>query len=302
MNSSKLALGTAEQASAKIADLEVRLRAESDRAKATESDNAKLTAAIEKAEAAKVSARKAAPATLTQQAVRARYERARELVKNGDPAEALRELLWCFDEGMVGNASYAGVRSSYVLSAIMELGRQYPAALAALHERRDRAQQRIQSGGGDNGEIPDLVALNRVLGEDQLTLAVFDQLPPGDRKRQMMAIYAGETLLENRRYGDVLLGRSYASMSSQFEMTTQERPLPANVSDPERLRSAQRGYAITANANNIEVLAGVGDLAHARALADRLLAYDNTESTRALIQQRAERAGHPELLAPASKP
>ncbi len=52
----------------------------------------------------------------------------------------------------------------------------------------------------------------------------------------------------------------------------------------------------------IEALAGAGDLANARKLAERVLAYDATEATRALIQQRIERAGQPELLAPTRNP
>jgi hypothetical protein len=292
-----------EQASAAIARLDARLRAESERAKATEGDNATLAAALEKARVAKVAASTAAPVRLTQEAVRARYDRARELAKGGDPAEALKELLWCFDEGMAGNSSYTGVRLSAVLSAIKELGQRYPAALAALRERRDRAQQRILAGEGDGGEIPDLTALNRVLGDNQLTLAVFDQLPVGDRRRRSMAIFASETLIENRRYNDVLAARSYATMSSSFEMETQDRAQPANAANSEQLRNARRSYAVTSTVKSIEVLAGAGDLEHARALATRLLNYDGSDETKAALQTRLVRAGHPDLLdQPATSP
>lgn len=283
-----------EQAATKVAALESRVRLASDRASAAEVDNATLISAIAQAQTAKAPAQARPKPTVAE--VQGRYNRARELARTGDPAEALRELLWCFDEGMVGISSFNGVRLSFVLSTIQELGAQNPAALAALRERRDRAQQRILSATADGAEIPDLVSLNRVLAEDQRTLAIFDQLPADDRRRQTMAIYATELLLEHRRYQDVLAARSYATMSSQFEVTTQERALPANLPDPARTRALLRESAIKATLNNIEVLAGAGDVAHARTLAERLLAYDTSENTRTRLQQHAARAGRPDLF------
>jgi len=290
-----------EMTGAKISALENELQAQSERARAVEDDNATLRLAIEKAELAKTAATTATSAAITRQIVEERYNRGRELARNGDPAEALRELLWCFDTGMPQISSYSGVRSSFLLSLIMELGRKHPAALTALRERRDVAQQRLLAGVGDSREVPDFTALNRVLGETQLTLTMFDHLPPGDRRRQSLANYASEVLLEHRRYKDVLAGRSYAIMRSSFELATQDRPVPANVTNPETIRSANRKFAITAAAKNVEVLAGAGELEHARALADRLLAYDNSESTKALLIQHVTRAGHAGLLAPSTK-
>jgi hypothetical protein len=73
------------------------------------------------------------------------------------------------------------------------------------------------------------------------------------------------------------------------------------VRDPEDMRRKNRQYAVTSTAKNIEVLAGAGDLANARKLAERLLAYDSTDQTKAVLQQALARAGQPELLA-APKP
>jgi hypothetical protein len=286
-----------EEAAAKIAELEAQLRAASARAKATEGDNAILAAAIEKAQAANRAAGPAAPAPVTDEVVRSRFARAQELARNGDPQEALRELLWCFDEGMLGRAGFNGVRSSYVLRSIRELGQRNPAALAALRERRDRARQHILSGGGNGVEIPDFVALNRVLEEPAFTLTILDQLPAGDRRRQTLAIYATELLIENRRYQDALAARPYATMSSQLERAADLPAIAAGAANPAQALASFRESTIRATLNNIEVLAGVGDIAHARTLAERLLAYDNTENTRTRLQQHAVRAGQPDLFA-----
>jgi hypothetical protein len=50
------------------------------------------------------------------------------------------------------------------------------------------------------------------------------------------------------------------------------------------------------------VLAGAGDLAHAKTLAQRLLAYDGSDQTKAVLQNSLTRAGHPELLTEPAKP
>jgi hypothetical protein len=53
---------------------------------------------------------------------------------------------------------------------------------------------------------------------------------------------------------------------------------------------------VKTNAENIEILAGAGQLDNARTLADRLLAFDNSEDARRAIQQHLNRAGQPGLL------
>jgi hypothetical protein len=258
------------------------------------SDPARPIAAPEKMKAA------AAPAgTSITDDVQARYNRAREMASRGDPTEALQELLWCFDEGMVGKVGYTAVRTSFVLGAIVDLGKKYPPALTALRQRRDEARKQILAGHVDGTEIPDFAALNRELGEPKSTCFLFDQLPQGDRRRKTLALYGSAALLENRRYAEIMEAKTYAMMSSNFEFTTQERFIPASTPNAERLRAVNRKGGITSTAQNIEILAGAGDLVHARELAQRLLAYDDTAETRAAIQQHAERAGHPDLLKPA---
>ena len=56
-------------------------------------------------------------------------------------------------------------------------------------------------------------------------------------------------------------------------------------------RSSIRRAAMT-----IEALAGTGDLEDARTLIGDVLTHDKSEATRAMLKERLERAGHPELL------
>jgi RNA polymerase sigma factor (sigma-70 family) len=233
---------------------------------------------------------------ITHDLVQSRYKEAQELARNGDSAGALKEFLWCFDEGMPRVMGYGGVRDSFLLDEIAKLGENYPPALAALRERRDAALQRMLSSENDSDAAQDFASINRELHEGQNTLAAFDQLPADDRRRRTLASVAYEQLISAQRYSDAILGRSYATTLSLLELTATERPLPANITNPEAVRKTQRDYLINNTATSVEALAGAGDLVHARELAGKLLSYDNSAGTIAILQQHLTRAGQAGLL------
>jgi hypothetical protein len=103
-----------------------------------------------------------------------------------------------------------------------------------------------------------------------------------------IAIFAYEELRDARRYDDVLLGRGYAMMSSLLESHL-------------HIEGMERSHVVTLTAKDIEVLAGTGDLRHARELAERLLAFAHTPETREVLQTSLARAGQPGLLAAPAK-
>jgi RNA polymerase sigma factor (sigma-70 family) len=286
---------------AKLRDTESRLVAETRRAQAADEDNATLLTIVDGLRTNHEARTAAAAAPITQDLVEARYKRAQELARSGDAAAALKEFLWCFDEGMPRFPFYGGVRTSFVLSEIAKLGENNPDALAALRERRDAAEKRLLASKEDFDASTDFAAINSSLKEDARTLQLFDQLAPDDTRRRSLGLTIYELLAESGRYQDALQVRPYGSMSSIFEVSIQERPLPANATNPERLRQVQRNYAVASAAKNIEVLAGAGDLAHAKSFVERLLAYDGSEETKAVLQKSLTRTGHPELLAEPAK-
>ena len=298
-----------QAAQAKMRELEQRVQAADRRAQNAEqraadveSDNAKLLAAIDRQSAARTAASPVVAASaaeaepLTHDAVEARYRRAQQLARTGEPAEALRELLWCFDVGMPPITGFGGVRMSFLLSDIAKLGEKYPPALAALRERRDKAEKRLLISASDYEATSTFSSINNYLKEHARTLAVFDQLPADDRRRAALASTAFEELRERQRYADALTGRSFVQMTQQLERTLEPRPLPPGIANPERIRKTQRDFAIATAAKHVEVLAGARQIEQARALADKVLAADGSAETRALLQKHAERAGQPGLL------
>jgi hypothetical protein len=267
---------------ARIAGLEAQVPAEAKRAQAAEADNVLLQRAVQEAQTSQTATVVAAAAPISVDAVNARFRRAKELARNGDPAVALKEFLWCFDVGMRGVGAFGGIRGASLLDEIVKLGQP---GLAALQERRAQAQQMLLAGSNGSEAASDFSYLSRKLNDPGLILSVFDQMPSGEA-RVALSIYGSAQLVEAQRYRDVMIGKSYGSMSSAFELSTQD---PANPN---------RDFTIQSTATNIEVLAGVGDLAHAQTLLNRLLTYDSSEKTKGLIQHHLERAGHPELLVP----
>ncbi|MDO8545311.1 MAG: sigma-70 family RNA polymerase sigma factor [Opitutaceae bacterium] len=274
---------------AEIASLHQRLSAAEQRAKAAEEDNGKLLAAIRSQSSARTAtgdaARAAVAEPLTRDQVDARWRRAQELAKSGDPAEALRELLWCFDEGMVRITSYSGVRRSFLLSVIAKLGETHPAALAALRERRDAAERQMLGSEGDYDAVANFGAINRVLKEANNTLAALDKFTPGDRRRRSLASSAIEELVDQRRYQEAMEARTFDQMVRFFAS------LRDTANSDERRKSA-----VNYVAKYVEILAGAGQTAQAGEFARQVLAVDASDETHALLQRHAARAGHPRLL------
>ena len=163
----------------------------------------------------------------------------------------------------------------------------------------EKARQRILGSPDDLEPLKDLSAMARALKDEPTMVALYDAIPEGDARRPKVAIYAAEGLIAEKRYREVLTGRTYGSMSSSFEMNSRFNTMPGATAE---IAERMKGYAVTAAAKNIEVLAGAGDLAHARELAGRLLALDNSEATRALLQTHLERAGQAGLVAKPGMP
>ena len=295
-----LASATREQAGlgAQLDELEARVRAESERVQRAETENARLLAAADRVKEAVPE--EAEP--ITSGMVTARMKRVTALIlENGDPVEALREFLWCYDVGLPRISGMAGVRS-VAPQLLAKLGERYPPALAALRERRDQAKERSSKNEKAHEAVMELGWINHALKDDAANLALYDQLPPGDRRRSSLALASYDYLVENRHYSAAAVGQSYATVSSSFELMSHERPVPAGTPNPQEVKMKAREDFVGRTARSIEVLAGSGDLANARTLAQRLLAYDGSEATRALVQKHAARAGQPGLLGSLKNP
>jgi len=225
--------------------------------------------------------------------VEARYRLGKELDRHGQDAEALAEYLWCFDQGMKQVPSYMGVRVSFLLMDIGNLGKHYPPALDALKTRRDAARTILSTSPADASAQSDFAGLNHYLGDDALTLAYFDQLPPNAPGRSnMIGYFAFDFLLEKQRYADAIQAISYARFNQIHHPATSDSALPPAA------MAALKDDTIRSGAKELEALAGAGHLDEAKTLLATLLNLDKSPATQAILRQHLQRAGHPELLAP----
>ena len=241
-------------------------------------------------------ARRSRGARITRKEVDARYDRAKELARAGSHAEALADFLWCYDEGMVAIVSFTGVRKSFLLSEVACLGRAYPPALQALRSRRDAAEQAIASDPFDAKGLSEYASLNHYLKDDEKTLALFDRIPAGDRRRARFGLSVYTLLAKTGRYAEALEAHPFDRMIELFEGVAQTLPPPDfPEEDKAELEACIRGHAVKSAANNIEVLAGAGAVDAARRYVEKVLAYDGTCETRDLLRAAFVRAGRPEL-------
>ncbi len=224
------------------------------------------------------------------------FDLAKKLAKAGQSAEALKELTWCWDEGKK-DPEFARTRSTMVARELGLLARTYAPAKDAIVARRDDAHSRALAGKGGSVVIQDLIQLNKELKMDEDTVAVFDQIPAGDRRRVTISIYLFDYFVEKQRYADAVL----FNMPETFTMNIERAKAQKKKGGNDDVSASLARYTATNIAKHVEALAGAGQLDEARALADKLLDFDSSDDTKALLKKGAVRAGHPELLEPAAK-
>lgn len=221
--------------------------------------------------------------------IEARYKLAQTLAEQNKEAEALKEFLWLFDDGMKQVAEFGGVRVSFLLSDLARLGARYPPAMEALHQRRDAAKKSFLATPDADDSRNDLPYLNRCLMEDGATLEVFDQLPKGSPGRKTLGQFILRELVTRRRYAEAVEIRplkTFLKEDSHWE---------SRINDP-KSGSVFRSLYIKNCVQEIEALAGAGNLEDAAVLIKKVLSLDATQETNDLVKAHLKRAGHPELL------
>lgn len=213
---------------------------------------------------------------------------ARKLIVAGSHEEALKELIWCWDEGKK-DPEFARTRSSTVPREMGRLARSYPPAHEVMIVRRDQARERAIANKGGATVVQDLIALNKELKMDEDTIAVFDQMPEGDRRKVTISIYLFDIFLEKQRYADATLFNMHESFLMQIERARSQLKGGKVIGPPVQ-------YTVTSMAKRVEALAGAGRTDQARELGEKLIELDPTAETKALLNKHAARAGKPGLF------
>jgi TonB family protein len=213
----------------------------------------------------------------------ARYNLAREWVQEGNDAEALAEFTWCFDIGMKQAPSYAGARLSFLVMDIADLGAHYPPALEFLKMRRDEVQPRIAV---DSAAAVEFGSLNRYLGADDANLAAFEELPAGSASREALGPVVFERQLAAQHYAAAVTAMPYYLFKQRFEQVRTNDPKDGSI----------HAYLVNCAADELEALAGAGQLDDAREVLKSLLEFDHSDATISAAKERLNRAGRPDLM------
>jgi hypothetical protein len=246
-------------------------------------------------EAVAQQARSAAPATSGEpEEAQPHFDLAKKLIAAGKSDEALKELLWCWDEGKK-DPEFARMRTMMVPRELGRLARDFPPARDAMSARRDQARERALANKGGDTVVQELIALNKELKMEEDTLAVFDQLPEGDRRRVTISIYTFDLLVEKKRYPDALLFYRPETALMQLDSAKSRMKKTAEIAG-DAAAASSLAFAIARTAKTIECLAGVGRLEEARELATRVLAVDASENAKDVLRKHAARGGQPDLI------
>ena len=236
----------------------------------------------------------ASAAAFTRAQIVQHHDKAKALAKAGQYAEALKEYLWCYDTGMTG-LNYVGLRTESLPRELAELGRNYPPALRALRERRDRAAAALKEDWSDQEALYAFLGTAQAVAEPAAWLDLLKLAPAGSRARdRILRGGAYEVLVAGGRYADAVAAKPFAEMTKDFDsgvaFVNAEYAAPDNA-----VRRAEELKRILAeSAANFEVLLGTGEVKHANELAAKALAFDDSPAMRAMLREHAARAGHPE--------
>lgn len=220
----------------------------------------------------------------------------RELARSGRNEEALKEFLWCYDEGLKYRPSYVGVRSSYLLGDIARLGREYPPALAALKERRDLAEKSLSTDPKNRVAAGEYASLNHALEEDRTTLTYFDKLRGDSPIRRSLGYHIFDLLLDAKRYKDAAEVRPYHFFLGTFEEGIAHLKEMDTTKLPNGAAEMLRKYEVESAAKEVEALAGAEIQDDADTLIKKVLAFDHSAAAVATLRDHLARAGHADLL------
>jgi len=214
------------------------------------------------------------------------------LAQKGRAEAALSEYLWCFDHGLEHGPGFTGVRLSFLLGRIVQLGQTQPAALDELRKRRDAAGKALEAGKADFSTAMGFTALNSNLGEPAQTLALYDRIK-GDKSypamvRQYLLDQALDQLLKAKRYKEVVADSD--AKAKVRELIARHEQMKAHFPDDSTLRAFMKRQVCTDGAKYYEALLGSGDQTGAAEVAALLAGFNPNDAYTELIAA-AKRAG-----------
>jgi hypothetical protein len=221
----------------------------------------------------------------------ARERLAGALLRRGDLAAALDEYRLCVEEGLRQNVRYASAQRRLLFEQLTVLAQRYAPARQALRAWQASMENTLRNERDDANLARDLATLNRCLGDEPRTLALFDASPQRSRTRHILFDQLLERLVSDGRYEDVLARIEPLQAFEQDVVFVRMRGgMLVDAPDAREIRGTC-AHAVHRGAALLEAAAATGRLDAARELATRILEFHNSPETRTLLENRAQRVG-----------
>jgi hypothetical protein len=223
-------------------------------------------------------------------------QEAKRLTDAGSYEEALQRHIWYHNHALEIQPSQVGVRLSFALSYWMELAQRYPKAKEALNEILNRGTQAFSNGEGSFALFMEVNAINRQLGRQKETLALFESIQSQDLKLARQCYGVVEDLLVEK--GDYALCESFIqdfqkrfeTLRAQWQRTLSDRNQNANRAS---LREHAQRTFIKDTRKLVEILVGVSRNTEAEAIRKQAVALlDVPELRSALTDAEQKVASH----------
>lgn len=234
-----------------------------------------------------------------------RLMRARQLAEEGRHAEALEEMLWCYDHADQFGAGFGKIRLSFLLPELGKLAGKHPPARAALVRRRAEAEKPLAPYYRDadqapppNAKVPldralELAAIDRALGVTDKTVAVFDRLsaesPGGRAIRQAMFEDVLDPLLKAQRYADIVAAAGDVFGRIDGAIRSYREDLSTGRNPESNLAIYLRQQVCIEGGKYYEALLGTGRYNEATDLAERIIRFDPSPIAFSQLIDRAVR-------------
>ena len=218
-----------------------------------------------------------------------------DLIKQGKQAEALEYYLWCYDEGMkTEKPSLSVIRTSFLLSNIAELAKNYEPARAAMEERRKALETSVtESSQPDEMAVLELIELNKTVGDPAKSMGLFDQLSATHPARTPLIEHSMEQFIRAGRYQDIV---SFSNPEASLDRALTIASFHTTREGDARYQAHTRRNVVKSGGWAIEALSGVGQAERARSVLDKVLKYDSSPETKGELLKYAQRGGNAAMV------
>jgi hypothetical protein len=215
---------------------------------------------------------------------------ARKLAREGKYEESLKKHLWYHDNALRLDRGQGGVRLSFALSDWAELGKQYPKAMDAMLQIRDKKTKEVELGVGSFDAFHDVFAINHQLNQKAKSIELFKFIDKHQPETASICFHViSSELVGNREYA--MCSKYITDPLADWEQikTMRELHLSLKKDDPEMKAFAENTF-VQETAELIEILTGAGRGDEAAKVKEQVLAVVDNAKIREAIDKGIARA------------